>query len=171
MKQTAPETELGDCVLELKAIAQNQRKFIGLGEDDDQFDPSRYPGQVVLMTHHGAKGLEWDRVYLTSVNNYDFPSADPFDRFQGEPFFVRSSLNPGAEALAQLRTLISGEDYREGVATEEARIEYSSERLRLLYVGITRARRELIITWNTGRTGEMRPAKPLHNLYKMVEGR
>ena len=171
MKQTAPETELVDCVNELKAIAQNQRKFIGLGEDDDQFDPSRYPGQVVLMTHHGAKGLEWDRVYLTSVNNYDFPSADPFDRFQGEPFFTRSSLNPGAEALAQLRTLISGEDYREGVATEEARIEYSSERLRLLYVGITRARRELIITWNTGRTGEMRPAKPLHNLYKMVEGR
>jgi len=28
------------------------------------------------------------------------------------------------------------------------------ERLRLLYVGITRARKELIITWNTGRTGQ-----------------
>jgi DNA helicase-2/ATP-dependent DNA helicase PcrA len=164
VKQLAPETELADCVGELKAIAQNQRKFVGLGEDDDQFDPSRYPGQVVLMTHHGAKGLEWDRVYLTSVNNYDFPSADPFDRFQGELYYLRDSLNPTAEALAQLRVLALGGEYREGVATEASRLEYASERLRLLYVGITRARRELIITWNSGRTGDSRPARPLHAL-------
>jgi superfamily I DNA/RNA helicase len=35
-------------------------------DDDEQFDPSRYKGQAIIMTHHGAKGLEWDRVYLMS---------------------------------------------------------------------------------------------------------
>lgn len=170
MKQLAPETELADCVGELKAIALNQRKFVGLGEDDEQFDPSRYPGQVVLMTHHGAKGLEWDRVYLTSVSNYDFPSVDPFDKFQGEPYYVRDSLNPGAEALAQLRVLARGGEYREGEATEESRHEYAAERLRLLFVGITRAKRELVITWNTGRTGDSRPARPLHALAAQLKG-
>jgi DNA helicase-2/ATP-dependent DNA helicase PcrA len=39
----------------------------------------------------------------------------------------------------------------EGVATQQARLAYIAERLRLLYVGITRARRELFITWNSGR--------------------
>jgi DNA helicase-2/ATP-dependent DNA helicase PcrA len=33
----------------------------------------------------------------------------------------------------------------------QARINYSAERLRLLYVGITRARRELVMTWNEGK--------------------
>lgn len=168
LKQAAPETELIDFVNELKAIAQNKRKFIGLMEDDEQFDPSRYPGQVVVMTQHGSKGLEWDRVYLTSVNNYDFPSVDPFDRYRGEPYFGRDSLNIAAESTAQLKTLITGEEYQEGGATLESRVDYAAERLRLLYVGITRARRELIITWNTGRDGELRPARPLHALKAAV---
>ncbi len=169
MKRAAPDTELDGFVAELKAIAQNRRKFIGLGEDDNQFDPSRYPGQVVVMTQHGAKGLEWDRVYLTSVNNYDYPSADPFDRYRGEPYYGRDSLNISAEAMAQLKTLLTGEVYVEGQATIDSRIEYAAERLRLLYVGITRARRELIITWNTGRGGDLRPARPLHMLKAAIE--
>jgi len=44
-------------------------------------------------------------------------------------------------------------EYSEGEASAEARIEYAAERLRLLYVGITRARSELVMTWNTGRDG------------------
>ena len=42
-----------------------------------------------------------------------------------------------------------------------ARIDYAAERLRLLYVGITRAKSELILTWNTGRRGEQTEARPL----------
>jgi DNA helicase-2/ATP-dependent DNA helicase PcrA len=38
-------------------------------------------------------------------------------------------------------------------------LEYIRERLRLLYVGITRARRELIVTWNTGKR-EADPKQP-----------
>ena len=34
------------------------------------------------------------------------------------------------------------------------------ERLRLLYVGITRARRELILTYNTGRNPNRDPNQP-----------
>ena len=39
-----------------------------------------------------------------------------------------------------------------GIATEQARIDYAAERIRLFFVGITRAKKELIITWNTGDT-------------------
>jgi DNA helicase-2/ATP-dependent DNA helicase PcrA len=40
-------------------------------------------------------------------------------------------------------------------------MEYVRERLRLLFVGITRAKKELVITWNSGRKGELQPAQPL----------
>ena len=99
-----------------------------------------------------------------SVNNYSFPSALPHDTFIAEKWFVRDGLNLDAEALAQLDALFDEVGYEEGGATQEARLEYAAERLRLLYVGITRAKKELVITWNTGRRGDRQPAAPLEAL-------
>ena len=156
-----PEWQLPDLVTELAVIARNERRFLGLGRDDTGFDPEKYRGQVVVATVHKAKGLEWDRVYLMAVNNYNFPSALQYDAFIAERWFIRKRLNLEAEVLAQLEALHSGYGaYEEGKATQDARLEYAAERLRLLYVGITRARRELIITWNTGRRGDQQPAIP-----------
>jgi DNA helicase-2/ATP-dependent DNA helicase PcrA len=155
-----PEWRLPEFSAELYSIARGQKKFTGVG-NEDLFDPERHKGKVTVTTMHKAKGLEWDRVYLMSVSNYDYPSADPFDTYIGERWFIRSQLNLEAEALAQLEALAQGIPYVEGQATQEARIEYAAERLRLLYVGITRARSELIITWNTGRRGEQVEARPL----------
>jgi len=45
----------------------------------------------------------------------------------------------------------------EGASTLQARLDYAAERLRLLYVGITRAKQELVITWNSGRPQPNRP--------------
>jgi len=156
-----PEAHLPEYTEELRAIAKGQRSFSGVGDDDDAFDPEKHKGKVTVTTMHKAKGLEWDRVYLMSVNNYDYPSGDPFDTFIGEKWFIRDQLNLDAEALAQLKALVNKTEYVEGQATAGARIEYAAERLRLLYVGITRARRELIMTWNTGRRGEQVEARPL----------
>ncbi|MCA9903953.1 MAG: ATP-dependent helicase [Anaerolineae bacterium] len=156
-----PEARLPEFVDELTAIAKGQRNFSGIGEDDDAFEPDRHKGVVTVTTMHKAKGLEWDRVYLVSVNNYDYPSADPFDSFIGEKWFIRDSLNLQAEALAQLNSVAGGVLFTEGEATQQERIKYAAERLRLLYVGMTRAKRELIVTWNTGRRGEQVEARPL----------
>jgi DNA helicase-2/ATP-dependent DNA helicase PcrA len=154
---------LPDLTGELNLIARNERRFLGFSEDDSGFDPSHYPGKVVVTTMHKAKGLEWDRVYLMSVNNYDFPSNLPSDRYISEKWFIRDSLNLEAETLAQLEALRTNDEYnwyQEGAATGQARLDYVRERLRLLYVGITRAKKELIITWNTGQKGDQTPAIP-----------
>jgi DNA helicase-2/ATP-dependent DNA helicase PcrA len=138
----------------LAVIARNERRFLGFSTDDTGFDPEAHAGEVVISTVHKAKGLEWDRVYLMSVNNYNFPSGDAYDTYISEKWFMRDSLNLEAETLAQLEAAFSGGEYdwySEGSATHEARMEYVRERLRLFYVGITRARQELVITWNTGR--------------------
>jgi DNA helicase II / ATP-dependent DNA helicase PcrA len=159
---------------ELGVIARNERRFIGFSQDDSGFDPDRHRGKVVVSTMHKAKGLEWDRVYLMSVNNYDFPSGQPNDAYIAEKWFLRNQLNLGAETLEQLKTVISDSEYefyQEGMATSVARLDYVRERLRLLYVGITRARKELILTWNTGRQGNQTPALPFSALQGWLEGR
>ncbi len=173
-----PEWQLQDFVDELASVARNERRILGFSEEDSGFDPEKHKGKVVVATIHKAKGLEWDRVYLISVNNYDFPSVQPYDQFISEKYFVRSQLNLEAEALHLLKSLLEERIpdlyLEEGTATRQARVDYASERLRLLYVGITRARRSLVVTWNNGRTTnnrkENQPALPFVHLERFWRG-
>jgi DNA helicase-2/ATP-dependent DNA helicase PcrA len=175
-QESHPGWRLGELTQELAVIARNERKFLGFSEEDTGFDPQKHRGKVVVATVHKAKGLEWDRVYLMSVNNYDYPSAQPHDTFISERWYIRDKLNLEAEALAQLRAVFSEDilaPYQElGRATRQARLDYAGERLRLLYVGITRAKRELIITWNTGRQPgrDLQPSVPFDMLRTWWEG-
>ena len=155
-----PELRLPELTKELEETAANKRRFLGFGEETRGFEPP--PGKVTIATMHTAKGLEWDRVHLASVSNYSFPSGGDDEYYRGEPRFIRDSLNLIEEALEQTRQLHMGtlDEYVQGEATREARREYAAERLRLLYVGITRARQELVLTYNTGRYHETRPNEP-----------
>lgn len=168
-----PEFQLPDFALELGDIASTRRKFLGFSEEETGFDPEKHKGEVLVSTYHKAKGLEWDRVYLLSANNYDFPSAQEFDQYKGEKWFIKNQLNLEAECLAQLKALAKGDAeslfLASGIATNKARIDYSSERIRLLFVGITRAKENLIITWNTGRQGKSLLALPVQAMSAFVE--
>jgi DNA helicase-2/ATP-dependent DNA helicase PcrA len=167
-----PDWKLPELTGELAVIAKNERRFLGFSDSDTGFNPDKYKGKIVVSTMHKAKGLEWDRVYLMSVNNYDFPSGMPGDTYIPEKWFIRDHLNLEAEALAQLKIAFSTDEYswyEEGMPTKEARLDYARERLRLLYVGITRAKKELVISWNNGRRGESIPAMPLIELYSYLE--
>ena len=170
-----PAWALPEFADELTQIALNKRKFPGFDEEDSGFDPEKHKGEVVIATIHKAKGLEWDRVYILSANNYDFPFAQPFDTYIGEKWFIRDHLNLEAETISRLTALLNkdagGIYMTEGHATMRSRIEYSSERLRLFFVGITRARRDLCITWNTGRRGDAKQSIPFEAIRSAWEGR
>ncbi|MFN2202230.1 MAG: ATP-dependent helicase, partial [Caldilineaceae bacterium] len=154
------EWRLPELARELHHVAENRRRMPDFSSDSQGYEPK--PGVVTVATMHGAKGLEWDRVYLTAVNSYSYPSGGDEEQYRGESFYVRDRLNLTAETLAQLGQLHMGtlDDYREGAASSDARQEIAAERLRLLYVGITRARRELIVTYNTGRNPDSNPLPP-----------
>lgn len=142
---------LPDLAKELEAIADSRRRLVNFPEGQGAYVARN--GHVTIATMHRAKGLEWDRVYLMGVNTYSFPSGSDDDVYRGESWYARDRLNLVAEATAQLEQLAGGtlDDYMPGRATQAARHDVAAERLRLLYVGITRARKELIVTYNTGQ--------------------
>jgi DNA helicase-2/ATP-dependent DNA helicase PcrA len=158
--QENPTWRLPELAGELENIAQNKRRILGFSEEGLGYQPK--PGQITVATMHAAKGLEWDRVYLLAVNNFGFPSGAGGDKYRSERWYVRDSMNLVAETEAQLRQLHMGtlDEYHAGQATEAGRLALAAERLRLFYVGITRARRELIVTYNTGRNPDRDPNQP-----------
>ena len=161
-----PTWMLPEYAKELSDIASNKRKMLGFSDEESGFNPEVHKGKVVVTTYHKAKGLEWDRVYLLSVNDYDFPSATIGDQFISEKYLYKDELNLEAEIIAKLKALsendVQGLFMELGIATEIARLDYAAERIRLFFVGITRAKKELIVTWNTGDTHNKnkKPANP-----------
>lgn len=149
-----PEWALPQLISTLSEISKNERKFFNVNDNKDGFDPEQHRGKVVVCTSHKAKGLEWDKVFLTSVNSYDFPSGAPSDEFRSENWFIRDRRNLQAEILSELDFLICGKPTLSaypGLGRVEARENYIRERLRLLYVGITRAKSSLTMSCNIQR--------------------
>ncbi|MGB4594704.1 MAG: ATP-dependent helicase [Anaerolineaceae bacterium] len=156
---------------EIEKISKSERDFAKSRETDEGFDPSAYKGSVVLSTMHKAKGLEWDKVYLTSANNYDYPSGDETDEYISERWFVKSNRNLEAEAVESVYQLVRADDRTKPepeLVAYIARVGLIRERLRLLYVGITRSKEALHISWNKAR-GRSQQALPIRMLSEYLK--
>jgi len=150
-----PLWRLPDLARELDQVAEG--RFIGLANEDYGFEPK--PGVITLTTMHRAKGLEWELVYLLGVDGTWFPQGLE-DDFLGE--YEVLDGDPAEMARAALLARIGEDIIPDRSSTDAAHIEIIAERLRLLYVGITRARRYLSISWSrTVRRGiTQRPVPP-----------
>ncbi|MFO7679070.1 MAG: ATP-dependent helicase, partial [Chloroflexota bacterium] len=166
-----PEWRLPELAAQLADVAQGRRHLPITAPADLGYEPS--PGRITLTTQHSAKGLEWDAVYLVGVDGFWIPGSLEAP-FLGVHDFLGG--DPNAEAAAQLRYLMQGDAglYNGRSATDSAHIEIISERLRLLYVGITRAKRFLHLSrsratrqFNKDRTAE--PATVLGVLYRYLK--
>ncbi len=141
-----PSWSLIDLAQELKSIENSYNYFANIVYDMQGFEPS--PGEVTVSTYHKAKGLEWDTVFLMSMTSYYFP-ATLDDKFMGDCYYLKEEYqNPDAIAKVQFDEVIglgSSHDY-----IEQSKIDIINEKVRLLYVGMTRAKRYLILsTYNT----------------------
>jgi exodeoxyribonuclease V beta subunit len=111
---------------------------------------------VSLVTLHRSKGLEYEIVYLPSLWE-DPASRAPTAESAEDESKARPPIRYFDEH-SRLRTLdLGGPDYP--AHAERAERETLSEQLRLLYVGLTRAKRQCVVVW--GAIGRAYSKTPL----------
>jgi DNA helicase-2/ATP-dependent DNA helicase PcrA len=167
--QEHPSFGLPDAVRDLEAELQAMGKFSDTLYDRKGFKP--LPGIIYVTTCHSAKGLEWDTVFVPSLTRGEYPSMSQ-DKIRSELWFLPDDyMNPEALALAELDA-IQGEDLNVDAAAR-AKFEMINERLRLLYVAITRARENLMLSCHLeDRWGKPAyPALAYHHLKGFIEKR
>jgi len=168
LQELHPEWTLAVLNEELLAIAKNERRMAQFAAESEGFDPEAYRGKVVVATLHKAKGLEWDKVFISSANAYDFPTGKEEERQRGEKYFLRGRMNLQSELVTQLRALAEG-SFVDTSNTSALRADSVRDRLRLLYVGITRAKRSLTISFNTGKDKKQNEALAVSAMREYLE--
>ncbi len=121
-------------VKSLFEVAQTVSLLSTLGErEKDQ-------NAITLSTLHAAKGLEWPHVVLVGVNE----GTLPFER-------ESSTGTPEVNGDAQFNPIEENMDTDTDIdANNPVKIRIEEER-RLMYVGITRAQRTLLVSWTKKR--------------------
>ncbi len=142
--------------------------FAGVISELEGYEPK--PGVVTLSTYHKAKGLEWDVVFLTGLTYEDFP-VNFTDKYKGEQWYLKSEFrNPMAVIKSELKLVNGSKRLEDSVLM--AKLENISERARLLYVGITRAKRYLFLSGhhaNAKRKNEVLPSRYLMELKNYID--
>jgi DNA helicase-2/ATP-dependent DNA helicase PcrA len=168
-----PDWRLPELAEQLANVAAGRSPLPFAGPADYGYEPEA--GRITLTTQHSAKGLEWDAVFLVGVDGRWIPGSLEAP-FIGVHDFLGG--DPTAEAAAQLNHLMQGESglFDGRTATESTHIEVISERLRLLYVGITRARRYLHLsrsraTRRYNKEQDSEPATVMGVIYQYLKER
>ncbi|MFT4234471.1 MAG: ATP-dependent DNA helicase [Microbacterium sp.] len=119
------------------------------------------PGVVQLLTVHGSKGLEWDRVAIARLVDGEFPGGPRGTAgwlgFGELPYPFRgdaAALPVFAPAITEQTTVKDVEATIADFKKDVRRLQLGEER-RLAYVAVTRARGELLLSgssWSGGTT-------------------
>ncbi len=163
-----PRWRLSDLAFELLSPKNVFNFFASIVWDLKGYEPK--PGVITLCTYHKSKGLEWDAVFLGGLDFEDFPVLLN-DKFKGEYWFLKLQYrNPKAIAKADMEKIIEGKTGGDSIL--ESKIETISEKARLLYVGITRAKEYLYLSGyhaNPGKRNEILPSRYLIELKKYID--
>ncbi len=140
----------------LRAFRRTLLKRIENGRDEEAIAGEAPPDHVRLMTIHGAKGLEFPVVILANLNV----------GWRGTPNVIPDRIDRRLEfSVGSRKTAFRSSGYLEEEGKEkDAQI---AERLRLLYVAMTRARDHLVLPLFYGK----KPAGYAEWLNQFVERR
>ncbi|HEX6128423.1 MAG TPA: ATP-dependent DNA helicase [Candidatus Limnocylindria bacterium] len=106
----------------LPFLVEQLDTLIEVGDDPSTADVELDEGDAVhVLTYHKAKGLEFSVVFMVGLVDDRFPTRSRGDQLPLPDELVRDPLPPGDHHLAEER--------------------------RLFYVGMTRAREELVMSW------------------------
>lgn len=102
------------------------------------------PGSITVCNYHKSKGLEWDCVFLLGITQFNFPD-NIYEKFQCDKWYLKEKYkNPESNIKAEIDFILHGEVTKN--YAKEIKENLIKEKIRLLYVGITRAKEMLILS-------------------------
>ncbi|MFW5991598.1 MAG: ATP-dependent helicase [Halanaerobiaceae bacterium] len=172
-----PHWKLREIVDELPRLEDSFNLFARKIYERKGYEPEA--GKITVTTFHKSKGLEWDTVYIMYLTDDNFPSSVD-DKFRSEYYYLEDDYsNPTALAKARLENFIynGNEDDHSKIDNPRiaANINYIKERLRLLYVAITRAKKNLLLTchkkiiYDSDSSKKVNPARPFLALAEFIQ--
>ncbi|GAA4370313.1 ATP-dependent helicase [Paeniglutamicibacter cryotolerans] len=137
--------------------------------------PEASPDTVQLLTIHASKGLEWDVVAVTGLNEGIFPTARDSRWTSGDsslPWPLRGDRHDLPQWDTDQPSLFEALK-AEGVFKSEVLAHGEDEERRLAYVALTRARTLLLCSataWTGTRTKMTAPSRFMSDLLPLAEG-
>lgn len=129
---------------------------------------------IQILTVHGAKGLEWDYVAIPNLIDTDFPSKPRSTMGWLESGQLPYALRGDAKTLPSFKVenfdsqnaVKKGQDdfKKDGVS-----VMLAAEERRLIYVAITRPKRELFLSGSYWKPGVKNPAEPSRFLKECLD--
>lgn len=138
----------------------------GIIYDLEGYEPSS--DRITVSTCHKAKGLEWDCVFILSITSYQYPYMTT-DKFREYYYLKQQFKNPTVLCKAEIAKILGNNICEDPIG--EAKIQIINEKIRLLYVGITRAKEYLILMaakCNEGKWNESNPSQYFYVLQNYI---
>lgn len=132
------------------------------------------PGSITVCNYHKSKGMEWDCVFLLGLVEYNFPH-NINQKFQCDKWYLRDRYkNPVAIVKSEIDAILG-----QAIQTDyfkKTKVELINEKIRLLYVGITRAKEMLILSCSSYKDSldigkknkEQKPSVYINELEKYI---
>lgn len=141
--------------------------WLEFADERERFEvPSTNPerGVVQVLTIHAAKGLEWDNVAVANLIEGDFPSAGKGTSgwlgIGTLPFPLRGDSK--SLPVWNYKNCQAQSEVKQSVDTfkEQMRVHLYNEELRLMYVAVTRPKKELLLSGSYWKPGNKNSRKP-----------
>lgn len=149
-------------------------KWLDYANSKERFEPASEPaakGIVQVMTVHAAKGLEWDFVAIPNLTEGNFPAAKT-DSWIGTgkfPWPLRGdSLSLPEFKFEQASTQKELKEQHE-IFKAQVKEHQLREELRLMYVAVTRPKKELLLTGAYFKQSVATPKKVSQFFSKAIE--
>lgn len=141
-----PRWTLFDLSLEMKKSRGSEFTYLAKTVESETEETSSPKYNITLTTYHKSKGMEWDLVWLFNVNSDSFPVYFSDNDYGRQQYLREPYVYPGDYMEDEFRKTFINREYEN--TTLKRKSERISESIRLLYVGITRAREYLVISCN-----------------------
>lgn len=155
-----PKWSYKDLIYELKQVENNKFNYFNWGESKK----SHKNKNIVLTTYHKSKGHEWDMVYLMGLNEEFFPLYG-HKPLLGEKSYLKYPILE-AQGIFDLKRILNNNYFENPL--ESYKLEKIQESMRVIYVGITRAKEYLVLSSSSEGEGTSWN-KIFNNLVKKVE--